>query len=92
MISVNIEGVVLDQTYTIEETTGDTVLATMGPAFQDTYYVILDDSYQAQLENDERTYRFIGIQQDSTIITEIYEIGADDCHVYKASGLDEIIF
>ncbi|MEO1417444.1 MAG: hypothetical protein AAFW00_19310 [Bacteroidota bacterium] len=89
VISVEITGETLDQTYTIETTTSDTVEQTTGPSF-DNNYTVLDDGYHAELGNKEREFRFVGLKNGNILVDELFMIRSDGCHVEKVSGVDMI--
>lgn len=55
------------------------------------FYQVIDDKYQSILENKTESFNFIGFLNDSMIINELYEVSADECHIYKVSGKDKII-
>ena len=91
IISIEVTGEVLDETYTIRQASGDTV------AVGDTSdlgifnaYVVLDDSYKDELEGEEEPFRFVGLQNGNVLVDELFEIGADQCHIYKVSGKDKV--
>ena len=88
-ITVEITGETLDQTYTIETATGDSVQQMTGPSF-DNNYTVLDDGYHAELGNKEREFRFVGVKNGNVLVDELFMIRSDGCHVEKVSGIDTI--
>ncbi|MEO0899000.1 MAG: hypothetical protein AAFY71_21490 [Bacteroidota bacterium] len=83
-ISLEVTGGTLDQTYTIQSN-GDTVKQDKAP-FSGSFYTVLDDSFQEQLEGEVEDFRFVGLIGDSVVVDEDYRIGADECHIFKESG------
>ncbi|MEL6730778.1 MAG: hypothetical protein AAFP83_06535 [Bacteroidota bacterium] len=88
-VSVEVTGDTLDQTYTIQTTTGDTVQQSTEYVF-DQRYLVLDDGYQPEMRNREREFRFVGLKNGDIVIDELYVIKADECHIEKVSGIDTI--
>lgn len=88
-VSVEVTGQNLDQTYTIDVRSGDTVYQASASMIEESY-VVLDDSYQEDLQGKERDFRFVGLANDSVLVDEEFEIGADQCHVYKVDGPAQI--
>ena len=83
-VNIEVDGGVLDDYYTIRNSTGDTIRFTGGP-FQNSYPV-LDDNYQQMLENKQETFKFIGIKSGNKVVDENFVISADKCHISKVSG------
>jgi hypothetical protein len=42
------------------------------------------------LAGKEERFRFVGILNDTVALDIPFRIGADDCHVYKVSGPEEV--
>lgn len=90
MIGVRITGGEIDDFYTVRISNGDTIRFS-----QDTYplvnwYPILDDSYQPVLEGTVEDFTFVGVQDGNLVIQQNYEIGADQCHIFRQSGPQSI--
>lgn len=88
-VAVTVAGVELDQTYTVEMSTGDTVAQATGP-FLDSIYVVLDDGYQPDLEGRTDSFRLIGLANGRVELVEDFVIGADECHIFKVSGPEQV--
>jgi hypothetical protein len=85
----NGHAVLLDEAYTVQTKTKETIRpAHHGKA--DGYYVVLDDSYQKKLQNMNASFRFIGIKDGKEVISQVFRIGADCCHISKIEGPEEI--
>ncbi|MEO0898999.1 MAG: hypothetical protein AAFY71_21485 [Bacteroidota bacterium] len=87
-VSLEVIGGNLDQTYTIQDN-GDTVLSSKDTLLNN-FYTVLDDSFQEQLEGEVENFRFVGLIGDSVVVDEAYEIGADECHIFKESGATSV--
>lgn len=93
MILLNVQGTgeqtgILDSAYTIRQSTGEKIRypQPLGPG----HYVVLDDTYQPELRNQEDMFRFIGWKNNAIVVNEEFIIGADNCHIFKRSGADSI--
>lgn len=89
IISIEVTGGTLDQTFTIQKDNNDTVLTNAQP-FTGSFYTVLDDSFQEELEGKQVEYRFVGLQQGSVVVDEDFVIEADVCHVQKVSGTAKV--
>lgn len=92
-IGVTITGVEITDFFTIRESTGDTIKLDKF-SIDDTFFPILDDSYQPQIENSQETFTFVGMVESTTVenIEEEYVIKADQCHIELVSGPTELNF
>lgn len=81
--------VTLDSFYTTRQSNGQRIQSQQqaGPG----YYVVLDDSYHAQLKNSEDNFRFVGWKGGQVSIDQVYRIAGDHCHIYKKSGVDSVV-
>ena len=90
-VSVEVTGEALDSHLTIRQSTGDTIrTSTSSGDPMDNFYIVMDDSYQNELEGSEEAFRFVGIKDGNILVDELYEIGADECHIYKVSGEEKV--
>ncbi|MEL6134546.1 MAG: hypothetical protein AAFR59_14395 [Bacteroidota bacterium] len=89
MVTVEVTGDSLDQTYTIWSGTQDTVERSTAP-INENAYLVLDDRYQPSLQNEVREFRFIGLKGGSILVDELFTIEADECHISKVSGVDQV--
>jgi hypothetical protein len=80
---------ILDDHYTLRVSTGEKIRTeqSMGNG----YFVVLDDSYQKKLQDQQDEFKFIGIRDGKEVINESYAISADCCHIERKSGKTEII-
>lgn len=91
MISVTVIGAELDEYYTLRNKNGDTIRLEYFQKFGNTIsYPVLDDSFQSSIANKNEEFTFVGIIDDKEVINEPYVIGADECHIDKVSGTNEI--
>lgn len=94
MIIVSVENsagapVVLDEVYTLRNSTGEKITYTQNPAGG--YYLVLDDSYHHSLKNDDGLFTFVGKSGGKLVFEEIYNIAGDACHIHKRAGKEKII-
>ncbi|MFS4466650.1 hypothetical protein [Maribacter sp. 2210JD10-5] len=54
-------------------------------------YVIFSDRFAKDYQNKRTMLNFIGIKNDQEIISSVFEVGADCCHVKLLSGNRDII-
>lgn len=87
-VTIGVTGGDLDEYYTIRTSTNDTIRPYQY-AFDDAY-VILDDNYLSELRNDEDDFVFVGLINNQVVVSEEFIIKADDCHVVKVSGVENI--
>lgn len=79
--------VVLDEYYTLRPSVGDTLRP---PQSMEGTYVVLDDSYQKKLQQQQDEFFFVGYKDGRQVVNEPYTLGADCCHVKKLKGRDQI--
>ncbi len=79
----------LDEVYTVRVKTNEkiTYQQNMGGG----RYYVLDDSYQRKLKNRSEQFQFVGVKNGRVVISEMYTISADCCHIKKVSGKDLIV-
>lgn len=58
---------------------------------EDGVYVIFDDTFSQDYQNEEISLLFQGFQQEELFVEETYKVGADCCHVYHISGTLKIV-
>jgi hypothetical protein len=78
----------LTESYTIRISTADTIRNGGDSDLRPGYYIVLNDDYQPNLENQQDSFRFIGKRGNDIIIREEYVFKADYCHITKVSGKD----
>ncbi|MCI4667504.1 MAG: hypothetical protein MRZ79_05030 [Bacteroidia bacterium] len=83
-VVVEVNGAQLSKTYTIAGQ-ADTLHKNENPV-SGNFYTIIDDNNQSELENSEMDVVFHGYMGDSLAVSETYEVGADECHIFKVSG------
>jgi hypothetical protein len=89
-IVIKVSGDPLTDHYTVRLSNSDTIRRQQMGEPQTQWYTVLNDTYQRKLANKQDVFRFIGKRGDVIVVEEDYLIGADECHVYKVSGKDEI--
>jgi len=80
----------LEEYYTINMATGDTLRHNNG-TWPEGGYTVLDDGYVSKMYNKELQFRFIGVQNNTMVVDEQYTISADCCHISKRAGKDTIV-
>jgi hypothetical protein len=91
VIGVKVSGATLSDYYTVRVSNNDTIRFTNNSTYPiGNWYPILDDSYQAILENTQEDFIFYGKINDATVVNEAYIIGADQCHIKKISGASQV--
>jgi hypothetical protein len=88
-IGVYVEGGPLDDWYTERASNGE-VIRPDNSDFVGTYHVVLDDLYTQTLKGKTETFHFIGVMQNQEVVRGTFQIGADDCHIFKVSGPDTL--
>ncbi len=81
-----VTGAPLTESFTIRLSNSDTIRIKGNADFRQGYYVVLDDNYQAKLENQQDNFRFIGKRGNEVVVQENYVFKADQCHITKVSG------
>ena len=81
-----VPGAPLTESFTIRLSNSDTIRIKGNADLRQGYYVVLDDNYQAKLENQEDNFRFIGKRGNEVVVLEDYVFKADQCHITKVSG------
>lgn len=90
-IGITIIGDSLTDFYTIRNSSLDTIRLSNYMDPFDNYYPVLDDNYTPILGNSQESFTFIGERNDTIVVHEQYIIKADDCHIDKVSGKNEVI-
>src|SRR4051812_8339648 len=75
------QAVQLDEVYTLRKSTGDKIRLTQQMA--EGRYNIIDDNYQRTIQNTSETFELVGIKDGKQVVSELYLISADCCHVKK---------
>ena len=91
VVSTNGEPILLDDYYTLRETTSDTIRGTPAAQIIDGNYMVLSDGYRKRLLNTEDKFRFIGIKAGRQVVNEVFIIAADCCHIHEVSGKAEVM-
>lgn len=78
----------LDSAYITRVSTSEIIKST--PSVAGSYYLILEDSYRAKLQNSKDTFLFTGIKNGHVVVREPYVIKADCCHISLISGKTEV--
>jgi hypothetical protein len=87
---LHVPGDPLTESYTIRISTADTIKYVSNSDLSPGYYIVLNDHYQPNLENQQDSFRFIGKRGNDVIVREDYVFKADYCHITKVSGKDII--
>ncbi|TLP71821.1 hypothetical protein [Maribacter sp. ACAM166] len=58
---------------------------------KDGFYPLFSDAYRIQYQNATTTISFKGYISDNEVINEVYEVGADCCHVSLTSGNIDLV-
>lgn len=80
----------LTESYTIRISSADTIRNVGNSDLMPGYYMVLNDHYQPNLENQQDSFRFIGKRGNDVVVREEYVFKADYCHITKVSGKDII--
>ena len=81
-----VAGAPLTDAFTIRLSNSDTIRIKGNEDVYQGYYVVLDDNYQAKLENQQDNFRFIGKRGNEVVVQADYVFKADQCHITKVSG------
>ena len=87
---VKVPGEPLTEFFTIRLSNSDTIRYPDKYDPKQGYYLVLDDSYQPKLEGRQDTFRFIGKRNNIIVVQEDYVFKADQCHITKVSGKDQL--
>lgn len=85
-----VPGTPLTESFTIRLSNSDTIRIKGNADFRQGYYVVLDDNYQAKLENQQDNFRFIGKRGREVVVREDYIFKADQCHITQVSGKNKL--
>jgi hypothetical protein len=88
--TLHVPGDPLTESYTIRISTADTIKNLSNSDLKPGYYIVLNDHYQPDLENQQDSFRFIGKRGNDVAVREDYVFKADHCHITKVSGKDII--
>ncbi|MBD2755597.1 hypothetical protein [Spirosoma validum] len=89
-VNISVLGDSLTDYYTIRVPNSDTIHYGNARRDNTTSYVVLDDSYQSALANSQDRFRFVGEINNAVVVDEEYVIKADECHISKVSGKEEV--
>jgi hypothetical protein len=85
-VTITVNGGMLDDYFTIRESTGDTIRFEKDSIIGQNVYIVLDDTYQPMIENKTENFRFKGVINDTVAVNELFRISADKCHIEYVSG------
>lgn len=90
-VGLTVKGDSLHEYYTIRNATSDTLRFNQCNSFpEERWYLILDDTFSDELRNSQEDFRFVGLINDTIAVDEAYVISADECHINRVSGENEI--
>lgn len=89
-VVVTVHGNVLDDYFTIQNSTGDTIRYNTLTTNGSRVYSIVTDSDIHKFKHEVETFTFKGFIHDSLVVNEQYVIKADQCHINYLSGKTEI--
>ncbi len=89
-VTITVNGGVLDEYYTIRQSTGDTIRIADGGNIGQNICIVLNDSYQQAIENKTEDFLFKGFINDTLVVDELFKIKADECHIEYVSGKMEV--
>jgi len=84
MITIEVNGAVLDDYYTVRLRTGDTIRR--NSPIGDKYYEVLDDLWTDKIKQEGEYFLFEGKVGDSVLVREQFKIGHDECHIRLIEG------
>jgi hypothetical protein len=87
---LHVPGEPLIEAYTIRLSNLDTIRHLGYSEMMPGYYMVLNDSYLPKLKNQQDTFRFIGKRDGRVVVREDYVFKADQCHITKVSGKQEL--
>lgn len=85
-VSITVNRGLLDDFYTIRESTGDTIRIDRGNIPGNNEYPVLDDRFQTIIRDRTESFRFLGFINNVETVNEIFVIKADQCHIDYVSG------
>ena len=89
-VSIGVVGGELTDYFTVQQSTGDTLRLGNLNFFGLYSYYVVDDSYQSKLVNNPQIFTFYGYITDTKVIEEVFVVSADECHIYKVSGVEQV--
>ena len=81
--------VILDKVYTIRKKTGEKL--TLDQNMTDGWYYVLDDSHKKKVNLPSEVFEFVGIKKSKKVVSELYTVSADKCHINKVDGKQVVI-
>ena len=91
LIGISVVGENLTEFYTIRVATGDTLYLQDFYVNGQIWYPILEDHYQPEFNGSPKTFRFVGVINSTIVVNETYVITADECHISKVSGVEQVV-
>ena len=85
-VTITVNGGVLDEYFTIRQSTGDTISIDKDTIMGQNIYFVLNDNFQQAIENKTEDFRFKGFINDTLVVEELFKIKADACHIEYVSG------
>jgi hypothetical protein len=89
-IIITVNEVVLEEHFTLRNSTGDTLRFEEDAFWEGTSYTVLNDLFKDTLRNRQENFTFYGIINDIVVVEEPFVIKADECHIELVSGRTEI--
>lgn len=86
IVSVEVMGGELTSYYTINESTQDTLYMLEQFQFQNSYPILTDNEHELFINNEPKSFLFVGFVDDEKVIEEPYLIESDRCHVVLIEG------
>lgn len=83
-ITIEVNGAVLDDFYTVRLRTGDTIRR--DSPISGKYYEVLDDLWTDKIKQEGEYFLFEGKVGDSVLVREQFKIGHDECHIRLIEG------
>ena len=89
IVDIHNTPVILDNFKITREDTGEEIELNKN-SFQN-FYPIINDSYQNEIAHKEMNLNFTGYINNTEVVSTVYVVSADCCHIYLVSGETKII-
>ena len=80
----------LDDYYTIR-LKNDERISGPGSTPENGMYVVVDDNFISTLMDKTEGFKFVGVKNGVEVVSEVYQVRGDCCHVNKDTGKDEVV-
>ena len=87
---LKVNGQELDIYYTVIKGTTNIINQVNMTSLGHPNYIVIDDQYKEELAGQTKEFTFIGKINGQVVLEVDFTFRADDCHVYKISGPDEV--